>query len=77
MLTHPCRYNQDLERVVRARVRRGRHFPIMRVIPPGLDFSNLKISPPPDPLEALTGSAGETAGQGVCACVRMCVDVGL
>lgn len=55
-----CRYNADLERVVRQRVRRGRHFPIMKVIPPGLDFSNLKISPPPDPLEAL-GSHGSGA----------------
>lgn len=52
------RYNADLERVVRQRVRRGRHFPIMKVIPPGLDFSNLKISPPPDPLAALNGSTG-------------------
>jgi len=55
----PCvidSYNADLERVVRQRVRRGRHFPIMKVIPPGLDFSNLKISPPPDPLEAINAA---------------------
>lgn len=61
--THAHRYNADLERVVRARVRRGRHFPIMKVIPPGLDFSNLKISPPPDPLEALNPhGSGEGRG---------------
>jgi hypothetical protein len=67
--THTCahRYNADLERVVRARVRRGRHFPIMKVIPPGLDFSNLKISPPPDPLEALNShGSGEGLGWQVC-----------
>lgn len=56
--TAACRYNADLERVVRQRVRRGRHFPIMKVIPPGLDFSNLKISPPPDPLEVLNAGSG-------------------
>jgi hypothetical protein len=30
----------------------------MKVIPPGLDFSNLKISPPPDPLEVLNAGSG-------------------
>jgi sucrose-phosphate synthase len=57
-------YNEDLERVVRNRARRGRHFPVMRVIPPGLDFSNLKISPPPDPLQQLMpgGASLKSAG---------------
>lgn len=53
-------YNADLERVVRTRGRRGRHFPIMRVIPPGLDFSNLKISAPPDPWD--TANTADMAG---------------
>ena len=41
----------------------------MKVIPPGLDFSNLKISPPPDPLGALNPQcSGEGAGaSGWCA----------
>jgi hypothetical protein len=55
-------YNADLERVVRTRGRRGRHFPIMRVIPPGLDFSNLKISAPPDPWEAANNAGGANNG---------------
>uniref|UniRef100_A0A383W8H5 sucrose-phosphate synthase n=1 Tax=Tetradesmus obliquus TaxID=3088 RepID=A0A383W8H5_TETOB len=55
-------YNADLERVVRTRGRRGRHFPIMRVIPPGLDFSNLKISAPPDPWDTANTAGG--AGNG-------------
>lgn len=68
-----CRYNEDLERVVRNRARRGRHFPVMRVIPPGLDFSNLKIAPPPDPLQQLmpggpslksAGGSGNLTGRG-------------
>jgi hypothetical protein len=68
------RYNADLERVVRARVRRGRHFPIMKVIPPGLDFSNLKISPPPDPLEAANPGRGQgqLAGQLAQPCASFC-----
>ena len=36
-------YNADLERVVHQRLRKGRHFPVMQVIPPGLDFSALKL----------------------------------
>ncbi|WIA29535.1 hypothetical protein OEZ86_012033 [Tetradesmus obliquus] len=59
-------YNADLERVVRTRGRRGRHFPIMRVIPPGLDFSNLKISAPPDPWDTANtadmGGGSPTSG---------------
>lgn len=42
-------YDPDLERVVRQRYRKGRHFPIMTVIPPGLDFSALKVDSPIDP----------------------------
>eukprot|EP00878_Enallax_costatus_P003956 GHUV01004177.1.p1 GENE.GHUV01004177.1~~GHUV01004177.1.p1 ORF type:complete len:1210 (+),score=383.57 GHUV01004177.1:125-3754(+) len=57
-------YNEDLERVVRHRARRGRHFPFMRVIPPGLDFSNLKIAPPPDPLQQLMPQQGTLKGSG-------------
>eukprot|EP00879_Flechtneria_rotunda_P001100 GHRR01001241.1.p1 GENE.GHRR01001241.1~~GHRR01001241.1.p1 ORF type:complete len:609 (+),score=214.61 GHRR01001241.1:761-2587(+) len=51
-------YNPDLERVVRLRLRRGRHFPIMKVIPPGLDFSNLKITAPPDPWDLTSPTHG-------------------
>ncbi len=36
------RYDKKLEPVLRARRRVGRHMPVMNVIPPGLDFSNLK-----------------------------------
>jgi hypothetical protein len=39
-------YDPRLEKVLRRR-RTGRHMPIMNVIPPGLDFSNLKARPPP------------------------------
>ncbi len=37
------RYDVALERVVRQRYRKGRQFPLMTVIPPGLDFSALKV----------------------------------
>ncbi len=37
-------YSSKLEAAVRGR--RGRHFPHMRVIPPGLDFSGLKVAGP-------------------------------
>ena len=37
-------YDPKLEKVLRRR-RTGRHMPIMNVIPPGLDFSNLKVRP--------------------------------
>lgn len=43
----PCAchsYSSKLEAAVRGR--RGRHFPHMRVIPPGLDFSGLKVASP-------------------------------
>ncbi len=36
-------YDPRLEKVLRYRRRTGRHMPIMNVIPPGLDFSNLKV----------------------------------
>lgn len=36
-------YDPKLEKVLRYRRRTGRHMPIMNVIPPGLDFSNLKV----------------------------------
>ena len=41
------RYDKKLEPVLRARRRMGRHMPVMNVIPPGLDFSNLKARVPP------------------------------
>lgn len=50
--------------MVRNRARRGRHFPVMRVIPPGLDFSNLKIAPPPDPLAQLMPAGGSLKSGG-------------
>ena len=43
----PRRYDKKLEPVLRARRRVGRHMPVMNVIPPGLDFSNLKARVPP------------------------------
>jgi hypothetical protein len=55
--THPPSYDPDLERILRGRPRRGRHFPLMAVIPPGLDFSNLKVDCPPDPWAQLAGTA--------------------
>ena len=39
-----CRYDSKLENVLRYRRRTGRHMPFMNVIPPGLDFSSLKVS---------------------------------
>ena len=36
-------YDPKLEKVLRYRKRTGRHMPVMNVIPPGLDFSNLKV----------------------------------
>ncbi len=39
-------YDPKLEKVLRYRRRTGRHMPIMNVIPPGLDFSNLKARCP-------------------------------
>jgi hypothetical protein len=37
-------YSPNLARVLRFRRAHGRHMPLMKVSPPGLDFSNLKAS---------------------------------
>lgn len=37
-------FDPKLEPVLRNMRRPGRHMPIMNVVPPGLDFSNLKVS---------------------------------
>lgn len=44
------RFDVSLEKVLRNRRRAGRHMPFMNVIPPGLDFSNLKVDLPEDPV---------------------------
>lgn len=44
------RFDVSLEKVLRNRRRTGRHMPFMNVIPPGLDFSNLKVDLPEDPV---------------------------
>lgn len=43
-------FDPSLEKVLRNRRRTGRHMPYMNVIPPGLDFSNLKVDLPEDPV---------------------------
>ncbi|KAL3157983.1 hypothetical protein ABBQ32_012382 [Trebouxia sp. C0010 RCD-2024] len=43
-------FDVSLEKVLRNRRRTGRHMPFMNVIPPGLDFSNLKVDLPEDPV---------------------------
>jgi len=44
-------YNSKLARVLRLRRSGyGRHMPLMKVSPPGLDFSNLKVNIPEDPV---------------------------
>jgi len=43
-------YNPKLARVLRFRRSYGRHMPLMKVSPPGLDFSNLKVTIPEDPV---------------------------
>ncbi|KAI8109061.1 hypothetical protein M9435_005477 [Picochlorum sp. BPE23] len=43
-------YNSKLAKVVRFRRSQGRHMPYMKVSPPGLDFSNLKVNIPEDPV---------------------------
>lgn len=43
-------YQPTLARVLRFRHSYGRHMPAMKVSPPGLDFSNLKVSIPEDPV---------------------------
>lgn len=43
-------YSPSLARVLHFRRASGRHMPIMTVSPPGLDFSNLKVNIPEDPV---------------------------
>lgn len=43
-------YNPTLARILRFRRSVGRHMPMMKVSPPGLDFSNLKVAMPDDPV---------------------------
>jgi len=43
-------YNPTLARILRFRRSVGRHMPFMKVSPPGLDFSNLKVTIPEDPV---------------------------
>jgi len=43
-------YHPSLARVLRFRQSYGRHMPLMKVSPPGLDFSNLKVTMPEDPV---------------------------
>ena len=43
-------YNSKLAHVMHLRKSRGRHMPLMKVSPPGLDFSNLKVVIPEDPV---------------------------
>ena len=45
------RYDVKLEAVLRARRRAGRMMPLINVIPPGLDFSSLKVDLPKDPAQ--------------------------
>lgn len=50
-LTVRRRYDVKLEAVLRARRRAGRMMPLINVIPPGLDFSSLKVDLPKDPAQ--------------------------
>lgn len=43
-------YHPSLARVLRFRRSYGRHMPLMKVSPPGLDFSNLKVEMQEDPV---------------------------
>lgn len=43
-------YDPKLAKVLHFRRSKGRHMPFMKVSPPGLDFSNLKVSIPEDPV---------------------------
>ena len=43
-------YNPKLAKVLHFRRAEGRHMPYMKVSPPGLDFSNLKVTIPEDPV---------------------------
>lgn len=42
-------FDKKIEQTLRQRRRDGRHMPEMVVIPPGLDFSSLKVDLPKDP----------------------------
>ncbi|KAF5837580.1 hypothetical protein DUNSADRAFT_4151 [Dunaliella salina] len=48
-------YSDQLSAALQLRPCRGYHVPRMAVIPPGLDFSNLKVSMPNDPWEMVLG----------------------
>ncbi|KAG1668778.1 hypothetical protein FOA52_006031 [Chlamydomonas sp. UWO 241] len=50
-------YGEQLSAALTLRPVPGYHVPRMAVVPPGLDFSNLKVSIPEDPWEALLGGA--------------------
>jgi len=43
-------YDSKLAKVLHFRRSKGRHMPFMKVSPPGLDFSNLKVTIPEDPV---------------------------
>lgn len=43
-------FSSQLSRVLKYRRSHGRHMPTLKVIPPGLDFSNLKVTMPEDPV---------------------------
>lgn len=43
-------YDPQLAKVLHFRRAKGRHMPFMKVSPPGLDFSNLKVNIPEDPV---------------------------
>lgn len=68
-LSLTVRYSEELSAALQLRPHKGYHVPRMVVIPPGLDFTNLKVDMPTDPWEALLGPAshghGVTAGHAV------------
>lgn len=43
-------YDPSLARILRFHTAYGRHMPVMKVSPPGLDFSTLKVTMPEDPV---------------------------
>ncbi|KAI8477407.1 MAG: hypothetical protein J3K34DRAFT_515747 [Monoraphidium minutum] len=53
-------YNPALIAALAQRPRRGRHFPAVAVVPPGLDFSALKVDRPPDPWQQLAAAAASS-----------------
>ncbi len=50
-----------LARILRTRMQAGRAMPLMKVIPPGLDFSSLKVELPEDPVLKLLSERKATA----------------